>query len=193
MLHLKAQLLALACTLGAAVACSQSSAKSASASAPDSSAASAADASDDASDDAPQSTLDCTKVFVSADAVGILNDAAKVSNFPIGHGWCTFETAKAGGSIKISGGSDGSSELPWDDVTKSRDSVQFTALPGVGDRAVRKASDGTEILAKKGNVYCVVELLGIGQEGTVSDFTKARGEELAKRLGALCNKYFAAK
>jgi hypothetical protein len=189
MLHLKAQLLALACTLGAAVACSQSNAKSTSASSTDSNAASTADASDDTA----QSTLDCTKVFVSADAVGILNDPAKVGNFPLGHGWCTFETAKAGGSIKISGGSDLSSEMPWDDVTKSRDSLQFAALPGVGDRAVRKASDGTEILAKKGNVYCAVELLGIGQAGTESDFTKARGEELAKRLGALCNKYFAAK
>ena len=57
MLHLKAPLLALACTLGAAVACSQSSAKSASASGPDSSAAPAADASDNK----PQSTVDCTR------------------------------------------------------------------------------------------------------------------------------------
>jgi len=33
----------------------------------------------------------------------------------------------------------------------------------------------------------------MGESSTVSDFTKTRGEELAKRLGALCNKYFAAK
>jgi hypothetical protein len=188
MLHLKAPLLALACTLGAAVACSQSGAKSASAGTSDSSAASAADASDDA----PPSTLDCAKVFVSADAVGILNDPAKVSAYPSAPGWCIFETARESGAIKISGGSDFSSEMSWNDVTKSRDSLKYTALPGVGDRAVRKASDGTEILAKKGKVYCAVELPGIGQPDSGKDFTKSRGEELSKKLGALCNKYFAA-
>lgn len=189
MLHFKAQLLALACTLGAVVACSQSSAKSASASTPDSSAASAADASDDA----PQSTLDCTKVFVSADAVGILNDPAKVSNYTPRPGSCRFDTAKESGSITVYGGSDMTSEMTWNDVTKSVDSLKYVALPGVGDRAVRKASDGTEIDSKKGKVYCSILLSGIGQYGTNGEFTKSRGEELAKKLGALCNKYFAAK
>jgi|GEM_PF-1884202 len=189
MLYLKAQLLALACTLGAAAACSQSNAKSTSASGPDSSAAPAADVSDNEA----QSTVDCTKVFVSADAVGILNDPAKVSNYTFRPGSCTFDTAKEGGSIKVYGGSDLTSEMSWNDVTKSRDSVRYVALPGVGERAVRKANDGTELLSKKGSVYCSVVLLGMGESSTVSDFTKTRGEELAKRLGALCNKYFAAK
>ena len=185
---LKLELIALACAFGAASACAKSKAES---SRNDTSvAAPGADASD-ASDEDSQAPVDCSKIYTSADAVGILNLPAKVSNDTLWPGSCTFDTANEGGSIKVRPGA--SIEMAWDDVTKSRDSVKYAPLAGIGERAVRLASNGTEILAKKGKVYCAVELLGIGQSGTESDFTKTRGEELAKKLGALCGKYFAAK
>jgi hypothetical protein len=58
---------------------------------------------------------------------------------------------------------------------------------------VQLKSNGTEVLAKQGKLYCTVELMGINESGTEGDFTKSRGDELAQKLGALCKKYFAAK
>jgi hypothetical protein len=187
MILLKMELLALACAVAASSACSKSNAEPASGRA-DSTATSAS--GDDEGGDA-QAAVDCTKIYTSGDAVGILNDPAKVSNDKLWPGSCTFDTAKEGGSIAVRAGS--TIEMSWIDVTQSRDSLKYSPLSGVGERAVRKA-DGTEILAKKGKSYCAVELTGMGQSGsgTDSDFTKTRDEELAKKLGQLCSKYFAA-
>ncbi len=168
--------LLLACTFGAIAACAPSAAHA---------------QSSKADDDGPP--IDCKKVFAPADAVGILNDPAIVGTYPYRSGSCTFSTAKDGGSIIVYGGPDMTSEMTWNDVTASSDKVKYTALSGVGDQAVRKAKDGAEIESKKGRIYCTVVLPGFAQSGTDKDFTSARGEALAKRLGALCNKYFAMR
>jgi hypothetical protein len=182
------ELITLACALAAANACAKSTADSSKQDTPV--AASGGDASD-ASDDGSPVLVDCGKVFSPGDAVGILNRPANVSDYTMRPGSCTLETANDGGSIRVYG-TDLTAEYSWNDVTKSRDSVKYAPLAGVGERAVWLKSNGTEILAKKGKLYCTVELMGIGQSGSESDFTKSRSEELAKKLGALCNKYFAA-
>jgi hypothetical protein len=187
MILMKRELLALACAIGAASACSKSNAAQASGRAD----TTAASASADDGDGNAQATIACTKVYTAADVAGILNDPATVSEDKLWPGSCSFDTAKYGESIKVRPGS--TIEMSWNDVTQSRDSLRYAPLPGVGERAVRKASDGTEVLAKKGKLYCAIELSGVDQPNTSSDFTKSRGEELAKRLGSLCNKYFAAK
>lgn len=186
----KLELVVLACALGAASACAKTKAESLK---NDTSAVAAGADASDASDADAQPPVDCSKIYTAADAVGILNLPAKVSNYTIRSGSCSFETANDGGSIKVYAGPDETSEMSWNDVTQSVDSLKYAPLSGVGERAVQLKSKGTEILAKKGKVYCAVELIGIGQSGSESDFTKSRGEELAKKLGALCNKYFAAK
>jgi hypothetical protein len=182
MSRLKAQLMALACVLCVVMAGSKSHPDSASTGSGGSVAASAADPSD-TGDVAP---LDCNKVFVPGDAAGILTTPAKITNFPNSKRSCWFSTDN-GGSIDVFGDDE---EATWDDVTLSVDRAKYVDLPGVGDRAERKGSDGTVVVSKKGNVYCRVNLEGLNVR---SNYTKTRGEELAKRLGALCNKLFAAK
>ena len=59
-------------------------------------------------------------------------------------------------------------------------------LAGVGDKARRRASNGYEIMSVKGGRYCGA------QYSMQSTPPKLSGEELAKGLGALCNKLFAA-
>ena len=53
-----------------------------------------------------------------------------------------------------------------------------------------KTTDGSEMLSKKGKIYCSVVVGGLGQ---TDDFTSARGVALATKLGALCTKVFAVK
>lgn len=186
MILLRRELLALACAVVVSSECSKSNAGRASGRADTSSASPSAD---DADGDA-QATIDCAKIYTAGDAAGILHDPATVSDDKLWPGSCSFNTAKDGESIKVRPGF--TIEMSWNDVTQSRDSLKYAPLSGVGERAVRKASDGTEVIAKKGKLFCAVQLSGIDQPTTASDFTKSRGEELAKKLGSLCNKYFAA-
>jgi len=127
---LKLELIALACAFGAASACAKSKAES---SRSDTSVASPGADASDASDEDSQAPVDCSKIYTSADAVGILNLPAKVSNDTLWPGSCTFDTANEGGSIKVRPGA--SIEMAWDDVTKSRDSVKYAPLAGIGERA----------------------------------------------------------
>lgn len=188
MLHPTSRLMALACALCAAIACSKAHTASASTGGADSGAAVASDESDTV-DAVP---LDCSKVFTPADVAGILKAPAKVTNYTLRTRPCSFDTANEGGSINVYSGSDITNQLTWNDVSKSVNRAKYVPLAGVGDEALRNASDGTEVFARKGSVYCSVVLFGIGQSGTSGDFTATRGEELSKKMGALCSKIFAA-
>ena len=99
---------------------------------------------------------------------------------------CALGSVIACSKPRTDSGSDQDSRPVWEVVISSVDRAKDVDQAGAGDRAVRKASDGTEVFSKKGNVYCSVEVLGINRPGNDSDFTKTRGEELSKKLGALC-------
>ncbi|MGH8213054.1 MAG: hypothetical protein ACREPP_07515, partial [Rhodanobacteraceae bacterium] len=62
---------------------------------------------------------------------------------------------------------------------------------GIGDTAMRNAS-GSKLAARKGDMYCGVEVLGYYSGPMDGTITSDRGEALAKKFGALCNKLFAA-
>ena len=145
----------------------------------------------DATDAESEAPLHCSKIFSTGDAAGILNLPGKVSNY-VRPGACIIESADDLGSIIVSAGSGIETEMTWNDVTMSRDRVNYVAILGIGDSAVRLARDGSTIVSKKGKIYCSVQLGGLGQSGYETAFTKSRGEELATKLGALCNKYFSA-
>lgn len=150
----------------------------------------AAVSASDATDAEHQAAIDCSKIYSTGDAAGILNLPGKVSNYTR-PGSCIIGSANDLGSIIIFAGRDIETEMTWNDVTMSRDRVNYVAVPGIGDGAVRLASDGSTIVSKKGKAYCSVQLGGLGQSGYETAFTKSRGEALAIKLGALCNKYFA--
>jgi hypothetical protein len=170
----------VACSLAVILACSKARAGSQTAS----DSGSAQDGETTAS--SADSTLDCAKVFAPGDAAGLLTAAAKVTTYTYRSGSCTLETENAG-SVRIYTGTDYTSELTWNDVTKSVHRSKYVALPGVGDEAYRNISDGSEVFARKGALYCTVELFNVKNPAT------PHGEELSRKLGALCNKVFAVK
>ncbi len=131
--------------------------------------------------------LDCGKVFSPGDVAGLLSAPVTVVQTPGSTSWCSFGNPDLGDiTVRTGGGTD--DEAMWDDATVSSNRVNFVALPGVGDQAVRKAKDGAQVSSKKGKLYCTVTALG----GTGDGYRSIGAEELAKRLGALCTKALTA-
>ena len=179
--------IALACLVCATAACSQTASPPAlSTNASPSSTSAPTTASSN-----PRAPLDCDKVFVPSDVAGVFTAPVKVSRDSIRNG-CTFATDD-GGSLNINtgGGDDANFSLPWNDVTKSTDSVNFLPLPGVGDQAFFRKATAIELFSKKGDLYCMASMTGLEQAG-VNHIAGQSAEERAKALGALCNKAFAA-
>jgi len=165
---------ALACMLCATSACSQSAPNAVSS---NGAAPVAASSPDDDSATKITVPLDCSKVFAPSDVTGILAAPIQIdrSAYPIG---CHFAGTGASVSVNI----DPSFDIVWSTDAAGSD---FVDLPGVGDQARRRASNGYEVVSKKGKLYCGA---GFSMQSTP---TSLSGEELAKRLGALCNKLFA--
>ncbi len=173
---------AIVWALCATSACSNSRANAAPAAGAD-----PADASTPVGADTGAVALDCGRVFSAADVAGLLNAPVTVVQTPGSTSWCSFGNPDLGDiTVRIGGGPD--DEGMWDDATVSSNRVKFVALSGVGDQAVRKAKDGAQVSSRKGKLYCTVTALG----GTGDGYRRLGGDVLAKRLGALCNKAFAA-
>lgn len=185
-LKLQARLLVLFCAI-CTVACSKSSA--ASASTPDAGPAASSTATDQNTGAA--SAIDCTKVFAPADVAGILTNPAKVSSDTLlGPGGCEFDTGK-GAMVTTRVGSGEDAQYAWHDVSATTDGKYYTAMAGIGDAAFwREAGSSAWLIVKKGEKVCQVEL-GISG-GADEGAGRARGTELAKKMGALCTKAFAA-
>jgi hypothetical protein len=66
-----------------------------------------------------------------------------------------------------------------------------TPVAGVGDEALRDVT-GTTLIARRGDQSCRVDVLGYDNSDAMDDITKDRGETLARKLGALCNKIFVS-
>lgn len=171
-------------TLCAASACSKSGANTAKAAATASTDASASGRADTAV------ALDCGKVFSPNDAIGLLKAPVTVGPVPGSASWCHFGNAELA-DITVRTGSDDDDEAMWNEATASTERVKFVALPGVGDQAVFKAgtrAETPELASKKGAMFCIVSIDG----GNDNTYKSLGGQELAKRLGGLCNKAFAA-
>ena len=139
-----------------------------------------------ASDD--DAAIDCARVFSPSDVAGLMSAPAKVSKNEPRNGSCTFDNGHS--SLIIYTGGSFTSEMTWNDVM-GPNRAKYVALPGVGDQALRKADDGTNIYSRKGKIYCSVGLPS-DADSHGRDYTKTRGEALSKQLGVLCNKFLAA-
>jgi len=117
-------------------------------------------------------------VITAANVAGTLTGPLKRDSYP-GMTECQYETQSAHMSI-IAMPLD--NEMAWQVAT----TYSHITIPvaGVGDTALRSA-DGATLVARKGSTYCRIELVG-GAAGN------DRGEPLARKLGALCTKLFAA-
>lgn len=126
--------------------------------------------------------VDCNKLFSPADVADIVPGAVTVSTYAEGDNACVFKSADSS-QVQVSGDGD-MEEALWTDPEVNQRDKYYRRISGLGDEAFFKASDGAQVYVKKGDHYCGV-LAAINQ-------TTLTGEPLARRLGALCDKYFAA-
>lgn len=126
--------------------------------------------------------IDCNKLFSPADVADIMPGAVTVSAYAEGDNACVFKSADDSQVLQVSGDGDLEKALWTDPEVNQRDNY-YQRISGIGDEAFFKTPDGAQLYVKKGDHYCGV-LAGINQPNLT-------GEALARRLGALCNKYFA--
>ncbi|MEO8747490.1 MAG: hypothetical protein ABI379_07525 [Rhodanobacter sp.] len=128
-------------------------------------------------------SIDCNQVFSPADVADLKPGVATVSPYPDGDNACVFRWPDTQ-LIQVSGDGDMESAL-WTDPEVNQRDKYYTRINGIGDEAYFKPSDGgAQMYVKKGRSYCGV-VAAIDQH----QFT---GEALARRLGSLCDEYFAA-
>lgn len=182
----KTALTVIVCTVCATSACSKARADTASAATSDPAGASASPGADTVA-----IAVDCSKVFSPNDLAGLLKGPVTTHARSGSPAWCDFgndELADVNVSI---GGDETSEQVEWNDATGGPDRPKFVALPAVGDQAMYKAGTSAtnpEVASKKGTFYCLATI-GAGNDNT---YKSLGAGELAKRLGALCNKMFAA-
>jgi hypothetical protein len=68
----------------------------------------------------------------------------------------------------------------------------MSPLAGIGDSALQ-GRGGTQIVARKKDLVCSVDITGTDNADGMTAITTDRGEALAKKLGVLCAKVFAAR
>jgi hypothetical protein len=131
----------------------------------------------------------CDKEIAPADVADILT--ASVTRQP---GYnpqsCSYHAA-AGATVTISLASGDEGKFAWD-VASNPANGRMQALPATGDSALQ-GRDGTLVVARKGDLVCSIDITGTDSAEGMNVVTKARGEELAKKLAALCGKVFAAR
>ena len=132
----------------------------------------------------------CEKNIAPADVVDIIT--APVTKQPgFGPQSCSYHAAAgATVTISLSNGDDG--KFTWSTMSNPANTGTLSPLAGLGDAALH-ARGGTVVIAHKGDLVCSVDITGTDNADGMKVITKARGEELAKKLGALCGKVFAAR
>jgi len=61
-----------------------------------------------------------------------------------------------------------------------------------GRKSAGKKSGKRKRLARKGDTSCRAEVVGYDNVDAMDDITKDRGDALARKFGALCNKLFTS-
>ena len=104
---------------------------------------------------------------------------------------CSYH-AQAGATVSISLSRGDEGKNLWSMMSNPANVGTTTPLAGVGDVALHSHS-GTAVLARRGDLVCSVDITGTDNADGMKVVTNARGEELARKLGALCAKVFAAR
>ena len=122
-------------------------------------------------------------VITAADIAGALNLPANASGeakITREEGNCQYSSKNADVALVFTRTGPGD-DTAWQVATTY--SHVDVPLAGIGDIARRNA-DGTTLAARKGNMYCNIQV--------VASTAGERGEALAHKLGALCSKLFAS-
>jgi hypothetical protein len=124
------------------------------------------------------SNLACAKVFNQGDFAGVLEGTVAISIYPMRDNACHFESS-AGPSMNLYSGNGFTDQIEWKEPAANRNG-DWKPVPGVGDQAFYR---GSELLSKKGDYYCAVT----GYSSHPMD------DGVARKIGAWCNKVFAAR
>jgi hypothetical protein len=92
-------------------------------------------------------------------------------------------------TISLAAGDEG--KFAWD-VAANPANGRMDAFAGAGDSALQ-GHGGTVVVARNGPLVCSVDVTGTDNANGMKAVTPARGEELARKLAALCSKVFASR
>jgi hypothetical protein len=178
--------LALSCALCALAACSRGAVPGQSGAATTSTASTPAaqTSAETGEDSASRNPCD---VITAADVAGILLTPATRKDLPPGS--CMYETQTHGQVVFNVARGDNGRGL-WTMMTGPQGAT--IPLSGVGDQALYNAG-GTAFFARNGGEVCFLSVVGYDNSDAMDSITKDRGEALARKLGALCTKLFAAR
>jgi len=129
----------------------------------------------------------CEKDVTSTDVADIITVPVIKQAAAINPQSCSYDAA-AGASVTITLAQGEDGKTFWDMMSNPANAGALSPLAGVGDTALH-ARGGTMMIARKGDLVCSVGLVADNKQL----ITKARGEDLAKKLGGLCGKVFAAR
>jgi len=133
----------------------------------------------------------CAKDIAPADVADIVIAPVVRQGSKLNPQSCSYHAAAgATVTISLSQGEDG--KTFWDMMSNPANVGTLSPLAGIGDSALH-ARGGTQVIARKGDLVCSVDITGTDNADGMQVITKARDEELAKKLGALCGKVFAAR
>jgi hypothetical protein len=133
----------------------------------------------------------CEKDVTPADIAAVITAPVVKQRATINPQSCSYHAA-AGATVTIALARGDEGKSFWDLMTNPANTGTQSPLAGVGDAALH-ARGGTQVIARKGTLVCSVDITGTDNADGMQVITKARGEELARKLGALCGKVFAAR
>lgn len=178
--------LALPCALCALTACSRGAALAQSGAATNPASTPAAQTSAGAGGD--NASANPCDLITAADVAGIIVVPVTRASSESAPDLCIYES-KSHAKVTISEAHGDAVKFAWTLATTTN--AADTSVAGVGDEAMRDFT-GTTLIARKGDVSCRVDVLGYDNADATDGITKDRGEALANKLGALCNKLFAS-
>ena len=125
--------------------------------------------------------------ITAADLAGIIVMPVTRASSESAPGLCIYES-KSHAKVTIGEAHGDEVKFAWTLATTTN--AANIPVVGIGDEAMRDVT-GTTLIARKGGVSCRVDVLGYDNSDAMDDITKDRGDVLARKLGALCNKLFA--
>jgi hypothetical protein len=137
-----------------------------------------------AADSAPTNPCD---VITAADVASVLT--APATRKPgVDAASCMYQTSTHA-TVRISAAKGDNEKGAW--MIATTYNATKNPLAGVADEALYNP-DATTLIARKGDTSCRVDVVGYDNASAMDDITKDRGGALARKLGALCKKFFAA-
>ena len=123
----------------------------------------------------------CVKRIRAADVADLFNVAVTpLAPNSLNPQACGYEVPGRHARIDIIVASGEDAQNTW----QMLESAGGQPYPGLGDKAMHRGE--TTLWAMRGNVLCTVDLSGIDNAEGMGVLTKARGDELLRKLGALC-------